>query len=427
MGAYIHVRAHQIALLLLLVPLVAAFSGWWSQALLAAFSDSSPLAKALCPAFGELLGQEDAAILVPHAWVSCPMSNSTSNTTTTGGQNATVEAYTNFVQENYFNISSRVLFLWDYCITFDDEVQYVWKGKWTPATFIFLINRYVNLVITILELFEQISFQTSQSCSPFVRLLQSLLVLALFIVAAFTALRVYAIWNRDWRPALPVLLLALVSPVVNIYMDATQEPEVAPSPSVGCAVYLKITNDLFGVLTIVTRASTLATDGIVLLLTIIRAIRLKKEGTRWTRKVGLLPLLLRDGVLYFLLLFCINLTQIIVTAQVAGNNDIVYYVSPVTSMLISRFLIDLRRVVHRDQSEQSGATSVCLTTNVPVPSTFTVCPGDLYSFGDPVGSGSSGFDSADELEKLYEPKVACEHSICNLPSGHSSSEVGQIA
>ena len=33
---------------------------------------------------------------------------------------------------------------------------------------------------------------------------------------AFAALRVYAIWACDWRPTLPVLLLALVTPACNI-------------------------------------------------------------------------------------------------------------------------------------------------------------------------------------------------------------------
>lgn len=95
-------------------------------------------------------------------------------------------------------------------------------------------------------------------------------------------------------------------------------------------------------------------------------------------------------------------------------------------MLITRFLIDLRKVAHKEQeqSEQPNATSFRLTTDVPAPSAFSACSGSLDSFGGPVGSSSSDSDSAGEFEELYEEKV---HTISNFTSEHSLSEVAQIA
>ncbi|GJE86743.1 hypothetical protein PsYK624_028240 [Phanerochaete sordida] len=48
---------------------------------------------------------------------------------------------------------------------------------------------------------------------------------------------------------------------------------------------------------------------------------------------------------------------------IAGSNYISFFVSPLTSVLISRFLLDLRRVAH--QNAGSLASSVCLTSELP--------------------------------------------------------------
>ena len=145
------------------------------------------------------------------------------------------------VQGNYYSVAARgessthwshcltshqaraqALFIWDYLATFDSEVQYVWGQRLSAATILFIVNRYVNLLITILELIEQAPFQTPEvrapscrtramfivtlplevsaittcvpmstcvqtvdgsSCPPVVRVLQSLLISATFIVA----------------------------------------------------------------------------------------------------------------------------------------------------------------------------------------------------------------------------------------------------
>lgn len=54
------------------------------------------------------------------------------------------------------------MFLWDYLVTLDMEVHYVWGQKLSAASALFILNRYTNLLITILELIEQAPFETPQ-------------------------------------------------------------------------------------------------------------------------------------------------------------------------------------------------------------------------------------------------------------------------
>lgn len=43
-----------------------------------------------------------------------------------------------------------------------DEARFVWGQSLSAATVLFMLNRYVNLLITVLELIEQASFQTAK-------------------------------------------------------------------------------------------------------------------------------------------------------------------------------------------------------------------------------------------------------------------------
>lgn len=335
----------------------------------------------------------------------------------TAANSTFVAAYANFVRSNYFNLSSRVVFLWDYCITFDDEVRYVWGARLTPATALFMVNRYVGLVITILEFLEQAPVQTAQSCGPFIRLIQSLLVLALFIYAVFATLRIYAIWGCDWRPAAPVLILALVAPIFNIVIYASETPAVAPPPSVGCAVYTSIGPSTYSKLIIAARSATSAYDAIVFMLTLVKTIGFTRRGHR----TGVGHLLIKDGAIYFLVLLLINLAQIVMSAALPGNDNISYYVSPVTSLLISRFLFDLREVAGEvdGTNRRSGAY---LTSELPnVYATNTERLG-MSGLAGPLDVDDAESDTARYLEESHELKAICKRTISDISSLRTDSE-----
>ncbi|KAI0777477.1 hypothetical protein BD413DRAFT_609829 [Trametes elegans] len=63
-----------------------------------------------------------------------------------------------------------------------------------------------------------------------------------------------------------------------------------------------------------------------------------------------------------------NLAQIIVAALVPGFNYITYFVSPLTSILISRFLLNLRQAARRSDANSSSTNdsdSVMISTHFP--------------------------------------------------------------
>ncbi|OSD07814.1 hypothetical protein PYCCODRAFT_1430008, partial [Trametes coccinea BRFM310] len=321
-----------------------------------------------------------------------------------------VASYAAFVQGNYYSVAARALFIWDYLATLDREIEYVWGQRLSAASILFVVNRYVNLLITVLELVEQAPFQTPKSCPPVVRILQSLLIFSTFIVAAFATLRVYAVWSRNWRPALPVFLLALMTPVANLYMDITGTPIPAPRPSVGCAIQTNIAPNVYSQIVIAERTTTTAYDALVLIFTFIKTSQARRAAMSLSRRPSLVALILRDGTMYFLLLVVMNIAQIVVAAEFPGNNFVAFFISPLTSILISRFLLNLREVAQEpEQTYQDTTDTAIISTRFPsihIPSSV---------LGNIGASLKSGFD-AETAEGLYEEKISAvsEPSLTSL-------------
>lgn len=61
-----------------------------------------------------------------------------------------------------FAHSAPVLLLYDYLVTLDREVQLIWGHQLSITSVLFMANRYLNIIIAILELFQQGKFNTNQ-------------------------------------------------------------------------------------------------------------------------------------------------------------------------------------------------------------------------------------------------------------------------
>ncbi|OBZ67304.1 hypothetical protein A0H81_12534 [Grifola frondosa] len=279
-------------------------------------------------------------------------------------QPTSAHAYSQFLLQDYCNTSSRALFVFDYILTFGDEVQHMWRRRFSPATVLFLLNRYTNLAGTLFEFLVEIPIRTNlflplilenipriTSCNAVVRTLQCELVLAQIYFAAFSCLRVFAVMNRRWLPAAVVCGAAMVSPVINTYIYARETPIFAPSPSLGCAGHLDITLKQYNktrcfaaVVTIIARVFTIVCDALVVFFTIFKTVDVRRDASYLNIRVGLVALtLLRDSVVYFVFLLLVNLAQIILSS-LNGPMVVYFFVSPLTSMLISRMMLNLREV-----------------------------------------------------------------------------------
>ncbi|KAL4243441.1 hypothetical protein ABKN59_001179 [Abortiporus biennis] len=67
------------------------------------------------------------------------------------------------VMETYLvsmnTVAAGGLLLYDYLLTLDEEIKYVWKRKKTGISILFILNRYTSLVNSLLVFLEHIAWE----------------------------------------------------------------------------------------------------------------------------------------------------------------------------------------------------------------------------------------------------------------------------
>ncbi|KAF9782970.1 hypothetical protein BJ322DRAFT_1158656 [Thelephora terrestris] len=62
------------------------------------------------------------------------------------------------VATRYFTLTGFVVLLWDHLLTFEDEIEYIWKWPVQPSKVVFLFNRYFVEAALCLSVYAAISF-----------------------------------------------------------------------------------------------------------------------------------------------------------------------------------------------------------------------------------------------------------------------------
>jgi hypothetical protein len=73
---------------------------------------------------------------------------------------------------------STALYCYEYIITFDQEINRIWTQKWSLATLIFALNRYMILVSVVLSVLSIGDYTVSLILRFFMRVRRIYLILA---------------------------------------------------------------------------------------------------------------------------------------------------------------------------------------------------------------------------------------------------------
>ncbi|KAH9858060.1 hypothetical protein C2E23DRAFT_719228 [Lenzites betulinus] len=101
------------------------------------------------------------------------------------------------------------LLVYEYIITFDQEVNLFWRRKSTGATILFLTTRYMGLISDAIMGAATCFTMSDQVCAMVVKI-QSVLSISQYVLwAAFSGLRTLALSGMKWPLALLVFVLSL--------------------------------------------------------------------------------------------------------------------------------------------------------------------------------------------------------------------------
>ncbi|KIP02604.1 hypothetical protein PHLGIDRAFT_286661 [Phlebiopsis gigantea 11061_1 CR5-6] len=189
----------------------------------------------------------------------------------------------------------------------------------------------------------------------------------------FPALRIYAIWNRNTVLFLLVLLPNLVPFATNLYISIEETPVYIGAPDFVCTANYRQPNvRLSDKVDRCTRALVIISDFSVIILTWAKTYQCVRHAIKHDIESQLFMLVFRDGTIYFWQVLSVSLTRrcsqtdsallafnVITIAtwspmQIGTSPVIKNLLFTCTPILISRFLLNLRRAGQPSESILSG-------------------------------------------------------------------------
>jgi len=278
-------------------------------------------------------------------------------------QVATVWVHIYLYFENYSYFSATALYCYDYFLTLDREVKYVWQARRSFANILFYSYRYSAFLNTALELLTRIAWpwQSTWSCGILERIQMALDVIILISATVFAALRVYAIFGRNAWLFGAILVSGLVHPCILIHVFIVSSPGVDNVLGhQACELGILDSTHGYEDWMIGARAASVVSDGLVLVLTCMKTLR-RTSPADMIAELGitltLREILLKDTALCFGLLCIVNVVGI-ATGHLTQFIEIwTMWTAVLTSILLSHLTLDLREVsADGDGSEMLSRT-----------------------------------------------------------------------
>ncbi|TBU54970.1 hypothetical protein BD310DRAFT_934764 [Dichomitus squalens] len=264
-----------------------------------------------------------------------------------------VAEYSTFVAQNDCFIAGAVIFLYDAILTTGEEVRCFWGRKLTGAAILFWLNKYLTILYlvwnlgTLLSISDEVGIVTLP-CKLSVQGSSAVLYALFLIVAAFAAIRVYAL-----RKSIPLCSITFVLAMVPFGVNFAQFGfglTGGNMPPFGCSAIGHEPEGLDKKLTIVSRSCLIAADCLAASVTWFALARPRSIHTLGVRQGSLAGVLLIDGLHTDSLL---RLQFDIIALQ--ATSEIANFTIPLTAVLVSRFLLHLQSASMRAMDATSSS------------------------------------------------------------------------
>ncbi|KAI0325819.1 hypothetical protein GY45DRAFT_181301 [Cubamyces sp. BRFM 1775] len=248
-------------------------------------------------------------------------------------QAAAIQDISSGLTDNRIQMATFALLTYEYFITFDREVNLFWKRKPTGATVLFLCTRYLALLS-----------YNCLSALTYARWSDSYLVWA-----AFSSLRTLALSRMNWLLAVVVFILASGPFAVNVWLLSLGLTG-ANIPYIGCSGGSVQTAHQAVMSVSISRSSVIAADILVIAVTgwqTVKAGSLQLTLSWDATPRTLANVLLRNGMIYFLIVVTMNTLQLVLTvvsivSPVNQISQVTILTDPMTAILTCRFLLALQ-------------------------------------------------------------------------------------
>lgn len=254
---------------------------------------------------------------------------------------------------NAVHVASAVVLIYDLILTLHLEISFVWFSKWNYTKVLYFVTRYTPIAANALIIYSYMVGSSSvKVCSNTVTASGWLYLLGLNFAEVILVVRTWACWGRNKWVGIGLglwTLLCQITSAVFMYkflgsIKLSPPPLWEPSLS-GC--FIVSSNRLLWV----DWLAFLLGEGVTLVLMAIFAYRTFREGYN----LPFVKLLYRDGLIFYVYLFCLTATNIALV--VALDIPFVAMMSPVQSaihsVLTARIILNIREMASRRLDDYS--------------------------------------------------------------------------
>ncbi|EGO03490.1 hypothetical protein SERLA73DRAFT_174991 [Serpula lacrymans var. lacrymans S7.3] len=226
----------------------------------------------------------------------------------------------------YFNVAGLVVWVFDYCVSLDAEVHWIWQRQWNFARVVFTAARYIPCVGAIMTVINANAEQTG-NCKPFEISSNLIHVLGILSAEGLLAVRTYALWQGNKKVLAGILVFGLFSIGGSISVPYWKSSSRSSCLFLGDTTYA-------------------IQYGFVLFFELFLLITTALASFRHYRFVKglLITILIRDGVMYMGCIISVTIINIIVNIAVplGYTNSLDALQLVLHSVLASRIFFHLR-------------------------------------------------------------------------------------
>lgn len=261
--------------------------------------------------------------------------------------------------EGFASVSASALAVYEYLLTIEHDVSIFWQRKWTATSLMFLANRLLLTTPNVIRLvFAFVPYIKANSMGVLIQN-QVFILSSMLLVALLTALRTSALWNFNRALFLVIFILSAAPFAANMYAQTVSSWGVEVDPLTGQQQYTQVFNvseHLNMIMLYVSRVPPIVADFLVLVFTWMRTYRQLRDARQFGIKLSVSTCLARDGSVYFVVIFIINLLRLLISDVPAllGLSPIDAFVVTVPQILLQRFLINLRQL---NEAERLSSTT----------------------------------------------------------------------
>jgi len=243
---------------------------------------------------------------------------------------------------------------YEYAITFQDEVRFIWNSRLSPAKLVYFLNRYIPLVNIVYAVYF---FMISDSgdttvCRREYRAIGSLSCFGFISAAAVLCLRAYAVWPsvkfiKGLLVSVYMISISVSAYAISVYVSGASVNDIGPSSNPGRCLVL-ITNNKVWIAIIV----LILCDAVALSLLLARSL----TTFRHTHS-SLLVVMAKDGLGYFSCVMVLSITNVIVlrVAHPVIRDAFVPTQAALQNALCVRLLLHLH-IVNDSQNDAMSVT-----------------------------------------------------------------------